>query len=234
MSQPVPRSRVAPGCCTCACRTVAAEAKATERGRVAHGPRGAPASVRSPGGGSSGCSQPLRARRPPRSGGLRGLGRVRQSAGQPGAMAVAVRALGALRGLAALGGRGASRAAMVSAAGAGERACGGKGAAARAPPRLPRVTSTERRAHARPRPGPWAGRGWRTRVSSRPATAAGWHLPQNKTSRATSVVVYELAHQKQSRVEKKKKNILNVKVSGEADGPWPFRALWAVPGGRLP
>lgn len=143
------RSPVAPGCCTCARGKVAAEAKATERGRVAHGPRGAPASVPSPGGGSSGCSQHPRARRPPRSGGLRGLGRVRQRAGQPGAMAVAVRARGALRGLAALGGRGASRAAMVSAAGAGERACGGEGTAARAPPRLPRVTSTERRAHAR-------------------------------------------------------------------------------------
>lgn len=65
-------------------------------------------------------------------------------------MAVAVRARGALWGLAALRGR----AAMVSEAGAGERACGGDGAAARAPLRLPRVTSAERRAHARPRPGP--------------------------------------------------------------------------------
>lgn len=87
-----------------------------------------------------------------------------------------------------------------------------------------------------PAPWPWAGRSLRTRVSSRPATAAGWHLPQNKTPRVTSVVVYELAHRKQSRVEKKKNNnnILNVKISGEVDGPWSFRALRAAPGGRLP
>ncbi|CAO2596300.1 Pterin-4-alpha-carbinolamine dehydratase 2 [Lemmus lemmus] len=81
---------------------------------VTHGPRGAPTSIRSPCGGSSGCSQDSRARRTPRSGGLRGLGRVRQRTGQPGAMAVAARACGALRGLAALRGRGASRAAMSS------------------------------------------------------------------------------------------------------------------------
>lgn len=90
----------------------------------------------------------------PAPGAFGALGRVRQRAGQPGAMAVVVRARGALWGLAALRGQGASRAAMVSAAGAGERACGGEGAAARATPRLPRVTSAERRAHARPRPGP--------------------------------------------------------------------------------
>lgn len=95
-------------------------------------------------------------------GGLRCLRRVRQRAGQPGAMAAAaVGARGAGRWLAALRSRGASGAAMVSGPG---RAIGPSfgwvGAAARADPQLSRRS---------PRAGEAEAAG--TSVSSRPAGA---------------------------------------------------------------
>lgn len=150
-------------------------------------------------------SQHPRARRPSRSGGLRSLGRVRQRAGQPGAMAAvaaAAGARGALRGLAALRGRGASRAAMVSAAGAESGPSAGWGRL-RAQARGSHAPTRRSAVHT-PSPLRRAGRGRRTRGSSRPATARWGHLLQNTTPQATSVVVYELAHRKQSRLKKKK------------------------------
>ncbi|XP_060236589.1 pterin-4-alpha-carbinolamine dehydratase 2 isoform X3 [Meriones unguiculatus] len=132
MKEDVSKDQTGWGCCTCARGTVKAQGgdragkpKLPEQGLHSTDPGGQdpthPASSQTrPESWPRRAPQQPRGRSPPslasRSGGLRRRRRVRQRAGQPGAMAAAaaVGARGAVRCLAALRGRGASGAAMSS------------------------------------------------------------------------------------------------------------------------
>ncbi|XP_060236590.1 pterin-4-alpha-carbinolamine dehydratase 2 isoform X4 [Meriones unguiculatus] len=131
MKEDVSKDQTGWGCCTCARGTVKAQGgdragkpKLPEQGLHSTDPGGQdpthPASSQTrPESWPRRAPQQPRGRSPPslasRSGGLRRRRRVRQRAGQPGAMAAAaaVGARGAVRCLAALRGRGASGAAMA-------------------------------------------------------------------------------------------------------------------------